>query len=353
MAIQQRSSTILALTAGGAELARRLAEKLPESQLILPAKLARMGESSFAQGQFTATFDAAFRQSNCLICIMATGIVVRKLAAVIVDKTSDPAVLVIDEQANHVISLLSGHVGRANELTRKIAKQLHADPVITTATDTEHVAAIDTLAQAVHGWYPDFKYQTKRLNLRLAQHEPVEIWIDPDFRELKLNLTGLTVLDQVADRHPNTPLVLISDKTTYPKLPDSLQIIPRVNALGVGCRQAVTYQMMETAFSDFCQERHLAWRSFYQIASIEKKQHENAIHYLAGVLQVPVTFYSAAALRTVSNHYPESAFVRKTVGVGNVANSAAELAAGTQTIGPRFSKAEITMAVSRQRLERN
>ncbi|GAY73659.1 hypothetical protein [Lentilactobacillus kosonis] len=86
--------------------------------------------------------------------------------------------------------MLSGHVGRANEYTRDLAELIGADPVITTATDTENVAAIDTLSQSVNGWYPDFKANTKLYNGLLADHKPVGIYVDPDLRILNSTLKG-------------------------------------------------------------------------------------------------------------------------------------------------------------------
>ena len=71
------------------------------------------------------------------------------------DKLSDPAVVVIDERARHVISLLSGHAG-ANALTRYLAGMLDADPVITTATDVNELAALDTLAFQLNARMTDF-----------------------------------------------------------------------------------------------------------------------------------------------------------------------------------------------------
>ena len=338
---------IIALTSQGALLARRIGE-LMHGNVFLPERFAAPGEQSFGKSQFTTTCQRLFHEMDGVICIMATGIVVRTIAPLIQDKTVDPAVLVVDERANHVISLLSGHVGGANAWTTQLAKLLKSDPVITTATDTEHVQALDTLAQRVDGWYPDFKANTKFYNSRLAAGDPVDLWLDPDFETAFSDLSGFRQLSTLAYATTEVPLVIVSDKVNFDKQPNSVQVIPRVNALGIGCRKDVTFAMMQTAFTQFCIEHQLAWRSVCALGSITKKQHEGAIHYLADTLNVPVTFYSAEALQPASAHYPQSAFVAKTVGVGNVASAAAETLTGQPTVTDRFACDEITIAMSRK-----
>lgn len=88
-----------------------------------------------------------FADSDALIFIGATGIAVRSIAPYVASKKSDPAVLVIDECGHFVISLLSGHLGGANELALKVAEILHAVPVVTTATDLHHRFAVDVFAK--------------------------------------------------------------------------------------------------------------------------------------------------------------------------------------------------------------
>lgn len=343
---------IFALTVTGADLARQLRDQAAAVGTVmtvcLPAKFARPDESAYATGAFQPTLAQAFAQYDGLVCIMATGIVVRSLAPLIRDKTSDPAVLVMDERGHHVISLLAGHVGGANALTNWVGQLLTADPVITTATDTEHVQALDVLAKQCHGWYPEFKRTTKWINARLAAGEPVSLYVEPAFRPWLTDLRGFTVVDTLAAADPDVPLVVVSDRVQTAKRDQLVPVIPRLNVLGIGCRKNVTTAMVQAAVSEFCQEHQLAWRSIGQIASIDKKAHEAAIHYLAATWQVPVHFYTAATLRESSEKYPQSAFVQQTVGVGNVACAAADYASGQAVVTPRYAGHQITLALGRQ-----
>ena len=88
-----------------------------------------------------------FPKSDCLVFIGACGIAVRAIAPFVADKLHDPAVVVIDEKGRFCIPLLSGHVGRANELAGYFAKILGALPIITTATDLNGLFAVDVFAQ--------------------------------------------------------------------------------------------------------------------------------------------------------------------------------------------------------------
>ena len=82
-----------------------------------------------------------------IVFFSATGIAVRTIAPFVVSKKTDPAVVVIDEQGNYAISLLSGHLGGANELAKFAAESIGAVPVITTGTDVNHTFAVDVFAR--------------------------------------------------------------------------------------------------------------------------------------------------------------------------------------------------------------
>ena len=88
-----------------------------------------------------------FESADGIIFIGATGIAVRSIAPYVASKKTDPAVLVTDECGKFVISLLSGHLGGANELALQAAEALHAVPIVTTATDLEGKFAVDVFAK--------------------------------------------------------------------------------------------------------------------------------------------------------------------------------------------------------------
>ncbi|SUX73071.1 cobalamin biosynthesis protein CbiG [Citrobacter freundii] len=120
--VKPESIALFCLTPGGVVLAKRLAAMLPVT-CFTSEKLLEEGFIPFEDG-FANTAREAFANYSALIFIGATGIAVRVLAPLVNDKFCDPAVVVIDERAQHVISLLSGHAGGANALARYLAGML-------------------------------------------------------------------------------------------------------------------------------------------------------------------------------------------------------------------------------------
>ena len=89
----------------------------------------------------------AWANYDGLIFISATGIAIRLINPFIENKTKDPAVIVVDDLGRYAISLLSGHIGGANDLANYIAEKLNALPIITTASDSRGIESIDLIAK--------------------------------------------------------------------------------------------------------------------------------------------------------------------------------------------------------------
>src|SRR5690606_37626558 len=116
---------VIAITKHGIEIARRIKQKMPEVEIYVPAKHSDGGtDVNWFSEQSTQLVSELFKTHNALICIFSLGAVIRMIAPHLVDKKSDPAVIVLDDRANHVISALSGHLCGANALARHISSFL-------------------------------------------------------------------------------------------------------------------------------------------------------------------------------------------------------------------------------------
>jgi cobalt-precorrin 5A hydrolase len=145
--------TVVAVTSQGVETALKIQAALTKAGLVVtvfaPQKYARVGVLAVGSelGEFLR---CTFRVVDALVAVMATGIVIRSLAPVLEGKLVDPAVVGVDAAGKYVISLLSGHYGGANMLTKQIAEGIGATPVITTASDSLGKQSIDELARNLH-----------------------------------------------------------------------------------------------------------------------------------------------------------------------------------------------------------
>lgn len=299
-------------------------------------------------GNFTDFVHLIFPKYEKIVFVTATGIAVRAIAGIIKDKRTDPAVVVIDEQANFCISLISGHIGGANELTRKIAKVLNSIPVITTASDRQGFIGIDTLAQKLGLFienFSDLKYVSSALvnghSIALLGDEKEVLSI---FKE---NLQGKKWTLNKCKK--SKAAVFITDKRVSCNIPYVI-LRPKRIVLGIGARKNASFEVLQERLISTLENYSLSKKSIHSIATIDIKKDEDCILKLGEILNVPVIFYSAEELRTVESCFPISNFVKKTVGVGSVAQPAAYLASRRGDKISYYRGQGITLALYRRRI---
>ncbi len=171
-----QKTAIFALTLKGAELAVRISASIPGSACLCNYRYALPGMTLFEH--ISEVFPSAWRECDSIICIMSCGIAVRMVSALLEDKTVDPAVVVLDQDGRFAISLVSGHIGGANELARKVARITGGQAVITTASDLQDKPAIDLAAKSA-GLLIENSGMLSRIQAAILDEEP--LWIfDPD-----------------------------------------------------------------------------------------------------------------------------------------------------------------------------
>ena len=294
---------------------------------------------------------AAFRQYDALIFIMATGIAVRMIAGSLKSKLEDPAVLVLDEEAQHVISLLSGHIGGANELTRELAASLGADPVITTATDVQKKLAVDVAAARL-ALRPSPKEQIKRFNSAVLDDAAIRYVIDENlarasFYKKRLDDMGLAALfgRELPSKEGLTAFITADESV---RREDVICLVPRRLVAGIGCRRGTEMSEIRAALEAALTRIGRSIADVSLLASTEAKADEAGLLALSAKLKRDIRFHSNEKMQETIDAYglSESPFVKKNIGIGNVAEAAAlaSVPAGRLALAKtRFEKVTVAL----------
>ena len=288
-----------------------------------------------------------FESADGIIFIGATGIAVRSIAPYVASKKTDPAVLVTDECGKFVISLLSGHLGGANELALQAAEALHAVPIVTTATDLEGKFAVDVFAKKNNCHIFRMK-EAKEVSAALLAGEKVgfysefpwegelpdglvnccglrdENWISEN--EPGTNVQNDNQIKSASDLFPKVGIAVTIHKNCTPFL-STTHVVPQAVALGMGCRKNKEAQAVEKAAFTCLEENQIYPQAVACLASIDIKKEEPGLLALAEKMGIPFETFSSEELLGVTGEFTASSFVSRTVGVDNVCERSALKAA--------------------------
>lgn len=337
----EKKLAVWVLTPHGMALASRVKQALPHADLFASEKLSP--EDAYARFSTLAkALVPAWDHYDAHYFIMATGIVVRTIASLIQDKTQDPAVVCGDEAGRFVISLLSGHMGGANELAGMLSDILGATPVITTATDVNQVPAIDVIARD-QDLYIENKAAIKHVSMTFIKGDPLPVH-DP-FNLVSPHLPSVLMED---------PSLFSSEKSgiwvdyTVRDLPENVLVLrPKMLVAGMGCRRGVTRQELEDHLRHVFHAQGFSVNSLSKIVSVDLKADEPGLLSLAQTLNVSIGFYTRDELDQVKTVPNPSSLVNKHIGVTSVCEAAAMLATGrTPLLTPKTAGRTVTIALA-------
>ncbi len=321
---------IISLTENGRKISQKVAENLENCTCYAFEKHCS-NEISFANlGKLTAEI---FGKYNALIYICACGTAVRVIAPHIVSKFTDPAVIAVDEQGKFAVSLLSGHIGGANALAKKVAKIIGATPVITTATDIGGKFSPDSFAAANHLQITD-AVLAKEVAAAVVNGESVGFYSDFPCRNIPdFFLEGAEIGICVSNSR---------DKKPFKK---TLHLIAKNIVVGVGCRKNTNPEKFAEFICRILEKNDIPLFRVCQLNTIDAKKGEAAVAELAKKMNLPANFYSAEKLMNVSGEFSRSEFVMKAVGADNVCERSAAILGG-RIIIPKQAENGMTFAAA-------
>lgn len=347
---------IIAVTEKGKNTAEKIASELENVDVF------------FQKRGIKELIGELFNKYECIIFVSACGIAVRCISPFLKSKFEDPAVLVVDDNGNNVISLLSGHIGGANEITLKIADILNANPVITTSTDTNKKGALDVIVSKIGGYVENLRKSAKLVNSYLVDDKRVGIYFDSDYESEKdsLNLSGFELIDEKTEIdaiEKLDALVSVTDKLRcwvdeiiYNIKKDNeekedliyIKLVPRRIALGMGCRKNTETEKMIEEFSIFSALNNIHPAAIVKTGSLIIKKDEKCMIDLSKALCAEFNLFDVDEICTCDYMFDKSEFVKKNTGVYSVAQPSAYLLSGN-VISDKYKNNGTTFAFGRMK----
>lgn len=308
--------------------ARNIGTKLKNVDRLVFYKYAEKGDIPFKN---VAELREKIVQYSKLVFICACGIAVRTIAPFVKNKKEDFAVVVCDEDGKFAISLLSGHLGGANELAENVAEILGGQAVITTATDVNSIIAIDNYAKE-NSLEIDSMKMAKEVSAQLLNGEKVSF--KSDFNN-EIPKDFVQTVEKIG--------VYVTYKTIEP-FENTLKLYKKSLVVGIGCKKDTPVENVESFLRTVFEENSLSEKAILKIGTIDIKKNEKAIVELSKKYNVKLEIFDKKTLNSQKGEFSHSDFVFRTVGTDCVCERAV-VAGGGKLIVKKQSCNGVTIAV--------
>ncbi|MFP4477488.1 MAG: cobalt-precorrin 5A hydrolase [Desulfatibacillaceae bacterium] len=333
---------VWAVTPAGAALAEKVAASLGNARVFVPASLDTPPANALFFNKLARGVTRGWAAYSAHVFIMASGIAVRVIAPHVASKLSDPAVVVADDAGRFCISLLSGHVGGANELTDRVAKILGATPVVTTATDAHGVPAVDAIAANL-GLDMENPGAAKAVSMALLGGR--KVWRYDPYGVLDDSMAEWTqgVDEGVPESGPG--IWVHHEVRNLPE--DVLVLRPHSLAVGMGCNSGTEATELKEVLLSVLEKNGLSLKSVRLVATIDDKVYEPGLDEMARDIARPLEGFARELLEKVTDVPNPSPMVLRHMGVNSVCEAAAILAANRgPLLVPKQKSGNVTVAVA-------
>ncbi|WP_009634341.1 precorrin-3B C(17)-methyltransferase [Synechocystis sp. PCC 7509] len=292
------------------------------AQLWIPESITNIAQAQTYRGDLKTHVASLWETQAAIVFCLATGAVVRLIAPLLQHKSTDPAVIVVDETGKFVISLCGGHQGGADKLTTLIAQLIGATPVLTGVSASLGLPAVDMLGvpfgwrRGGGDWTGVSAVVARGESVQVIQEAGSNLWQkaysfkDSPTPQAKIYITARNV-----------------DKLDYPQI----QWHPQVLWVGIGCERGTTKETIAKAITKVFLEYKLAESAIAAIATIDIKADEVGLLELCQERDLPLITFTKEVLSAVTVPNPSN-IVKSEVGTPSVAEAAALSASSSQTL---------------------
>lgn len=328
---------IVCITKNGINISKRIKEKIPSASIYAQSKHKDSSDGIiWFEKNTKIMIEEIFKEYDSIICIFSLGAVIRLISNLLVDKKTDPAVIVIDDKANFVISALSGHLGGANSLSKHIADILNSTAVITTAADVNETIAVDLLGTDFKWRIENFENVTK-VSAHMVNEEKIGVYQDTGEtkwwnKELPKNVIIVDDIDELKSDNFRAGLI-ISDKIITDQLLIGKSVIYRPKSLvvGLGFHWDTTQKDIEDGIMKVLKENGLSFLSIRNLSTIDRGKSPASLGSFSDKHGIPLEFFEKEKLNKIMVPNP-SDVVKKYEGTSSVSEASSILSSGGELI---------------------
>ena len=342
--------SILAITKNGINIGSKLKEIFPSWDLFAPSKFSDSRQINWYDESTSDKIIELFKNNNAIICIFSLGAVIRLIAPYLKDKKTDPAVLVIDDKANFVISVLSGHLGGANELANIIAEKLKAIPVITTAADVNKTIAVDLIGKNL-GWKIEDDSNVTKVSAFMVNEEKIGVFQDAGevnwYEKLPPNVRIYKNLEELKNSDSKGYIIISDKKISEDFLEKAVIYRPATLVIGIGLHWDTSKNTIEDGIKETLNKFNLSSKSIVKFASIKKPKDVQGLIDLGEEMRIPIEYVDREELAKINAPNP-SEKVNSFEGTSSVSEAAAiKVSKGVLVVEKQKFPPDLTIAVAR------
>ena len=344
---------VLAITKNGIDMSLRIKEHFSDFEIFAPVKFSdNNGKIQWYDESTTQKIVDLFKSNDGIVCLFSLGAVIRLLAPHIKDKKTDPAVIVIDDNANFVISVLSGHLGGANELSNEIAEKMGSTPVITTAADVNKTIAVDLVGKEF-GWTIDDDSNVTRISAFMVNKEKIGIfqnigkkeWWKGKFPE---NITFFSNIEDLRASESKGYLIITNDQIDDESVLKN-SVVYRVPDLvvGIGLHWDTSKETILNGVNETLKKFELKQKQIARFVSIKKEKDVIGLIELGREMNIPIEYIDREELATITAPNP-SETVQAFEGTASVSEAAAiKSSKGELIVEKQKFPPNLTVAIAR------